>query len=240
MEALRVVGQPLPRKDASNIVTGNVVYGTDVSLPGMFHGRVIRSSIPSGRITRLDIARANSLSGVKAVITAADVPDTRFGYGIKDETIFASNTIRYAGEAIGAIVAVDEETAAEAVKLVDVEYEQTPGVFDVLEAIKDSAPLVHAELGTYQSNSTITRSWKPRPGTNILHEVESGRGNVENGFAEADHVFEDTFRTRRVQHCYLEPHGCLAKVEGDTITVWTSTQKAFIVRSALAGIFSLP
>ena len=240
MEALRVVGQPLPRKDASNIVTGNVVYGTDVSLPGMLHGRVIRSSILSGRVTRLDVSRANSLSGVKAVITAADGPDTRFGYGIKDETIFASNTIRYAGEAIGAIVAVDEETAAEAVKLVDVEYEQTPGVFDVLEAIKDSAPLVHAEMGSYECNSTITRSWKPRPGTNILHEVESGRGNVENGFAEADHVFEDTFRTRRVQHCYLEPHGCLAKVDGDTITVWTSTQKAFIVRSALAGIFSLP
>lgn len=240
MEALRVVGQPLPRKDAGNIVTGNVLYGVDVSLPGMLHGRVIRSSIPSGRITRLDVSKAKDLPGVKAVITAEDVPAIRFGYGIKDETIFASNTIRYGGEAMAAVAAVDEDTAAEAVRLVDVDYEEAPGVFDVLEAIKDGAPLVHAELATYEANSTITRSWKPRPGTNILHEVESGRGNVEKGFAEADHVFEDTFRTRRVQHCYLEPHGCLAKVEGDTITVWTSTQKAFIVRSALAGIFSLP
>lgn len=240
MESLRVVGQPLPRKDAASIVTGNVLYGVDASLPGMLHARVIRSSIASGRITRLDVSKAKSLPGVKAVITAEDVPAVRFGYGIKDETIFASNTIRYAGEAVAAVAAVDEDAAEEATRLVDVEYEETPGVFDVLEAIKDAAPLVHPEMGSYEPNSTITRGWKPRPGTNILHEVESGRGNVEAGFAEADHVFEDSFRTRRVQHCYLEPHGCLAKVEGDTVTVWTSTQKAFIVRSALAGIFSIP
>jgi CO/xanthine dehydrogenase Mo-binding subunit len=240
VESLRVVGQALPRKDAGNIVTGNVLYGVDASLPGMLHARVVRSSIASGRITRLDVSKAKSLPGVKAVITAEHVPAIRFGYGIKDETIFASNTIRYAGEAVAAVAAVDEDAAEEAARLVDVEYEETPGVFDVLEAIKDGAPLVHPEMASYEPNSTITRGWKPRPGTNILHEVESGRGNVEAGFAEADHVFEDTFRTRRVQHCYLEPHGCVAKVEGDTVTVWTSTQKAFIVRSALAGIFSLP
>lgn len=239
MEALRVVGRPLPRKDAADIVTGNVLYSVDVSFPGMLHGRVVRSSIPSGRVVCLDVSEAKNFPGVKAVITAEDVPTTRFGYGVKDERIFASK-IRYVGEAIAALAAVDEDTADEALRLVEVEYEETPGVFDVLEAIKEGAPLVHEELANYEPNRTVTSGWNPRLGTNILHQVESGRGDVEKGFAEADYVFEDTFRTRRVHHCYLEPHGCVAKVEGDTITVWTSTQRAFIVRTVLAEIFRVP
>jgi len=239
VEILRIVGEPLPRKDGSDIVTGNVVYGADVSFPGILYGRVIRSSIASGRIVKLDTSKAKEFPGVKAVITAEEAPATRFGYGIKDERIFV-NRIRYMGEVIGAVAAVDEETANEAIRLVEVQYEETPGVFDVLEAVKPGAPLVHEEMETYESNSTVPSSWKPRFGTNILHEVESGRGDLEKGFAEADRVFEDTFKTRRVQHCYLEPHACVAKAEADTITVWTSTQKAFIVRSALAEIFSIP
>jgi carbon-monoxide dehydrogenase large subunit len=239
VEALRVVGQPLPRKDGGDIVTGNVVYGADINFPGMLHGRLVRSSIASGNVIGIDISRATQLAGVKAVITADDVPSTSYGYGIKDEKVFVSK-IRYAGEPVAAVAAVDEDTADEAVKLVDVEYEETPGVFDVLDAIKEGAPLVHEELGSYKPNSTVSSNWKPQPGTNILHEIESGRGDVEKGFAEADYVFEDTFKTRRVHHCYLEPHACVAKAEGDTITVWTSTQKAFVVRSALAEIFSLP
>ena len=239
MEALRVVGQPLPRKDGGDIVTGNVFYGADVSFPGLLHGRVIRSVIASGTVIGLDVSSAKKLPGVKAVITAEDVPATRFGYGIKDETVFAKR-IRYVGEVLGAVAATTEDTANEAVKLVEVNYEETPGVFDVLKAVKEGAPLVHEEMENYHSNSTIASAWKPRFGTNILHEVEAGRGDVERGLAEADHVFEDTFTTRRVHHCYLEPHACVAKIEGDTITVWTSTQKAFIVRSALAEIFHLP
>jgi CO/xanthine dehydrogenase Mo-binding subunit len=239
VEALRVVGQPLPRKDAGDIVTGNVVYSADVSFPGMLYGRLIRSPIASGKVISIDVSKAKKLPGVKAVITADDVPPTRYGYGIKDEMVFVSK-IRYAGEPVAAVAAVDEDTANEGVRLVEVRYEETPGVFDVLEAVEPGAPLVHEEMETYESNSTIATAWKPRFGTNILHEVQSGRGDVEKGFAEADHVFEDTFRTRRVHHCYLEPHACVAKVEGDTITVWTSTQKAFVVRSALAEIFRLP
>jgi len=240
VEALRVVGQPVARKDGRDIVTGNVLYGVDMSLPGILHGRVVRSAVASGKAVRIDAAVARALSGVKAVITADDVPATRFGYGIKDEQIFAGEKIRYVGEPIAAVAAVDEETAEEAAGLVHVEYEETAGVFDVLEAAKESAPLVHEELGDYEPNRLVTREWNPSPGTNVLHRIEMSRGDVEAGFREADHVFEDTFRTRRVHHCYLEPHGCVAKVESGKITVWTSTQRVFIVRAMLAEIFAVP
>ncbi|HEY2987731.1 MAG TPA: xanthine dehydrogenase family protein molybdopterin-binding subunit [Candidatus Binatia bacterium] len=242
VEALRVVGQPVSRKDGKDIVTGNVLYGVDMSLPGMLHGRVVRSAVASGKVVRIDDAAARALSGVRAVITAADVPATRFGYGIKDEQIFAAEKIRYAGEAIAAVAALDEESAEEAAGLVQVEYEETAGVFDVLEAAKKNAPLVHTELGDYEPNRLVTREWNPSPGTNVLHHIEMSRGDVETGFREADHVFEDTFRTRRVHHGYLEPHGCAAKVEGGggKITVWTSTQRVFIVRAMLADVFGVP
>ena len=240
MEALRVVGQPVTRKDGRDIVTGNVVYGIDVTLPGMLHGAIVRSSIPSGKISRIDVSRAVGVAGVRAVLTAADVPSGRFGYGIKDELIFAADKVRYAAEPLAAIAAVDEQAAEEAARLVEVEYEPTPGIFDVLDATRDEAPLVHEDMASYEPNRLVTREWKPRLKTNVVHHNEFSRGDVEQGFRDAEHVFEDTFRTKRVHHCYMEPHGCVAKVEGDKITVWTSTQKAFIVRAMLADIFSVP
>jgi len=240
VETLRVVGQPVARKDSFDIVTGNVAYSVDVSLPGMLHGKIVRSAIPSGKVARLDVSRAKALPGVKAIIASADVPSRRFGYAVKDEQIFALSKVRYAGEPIAAIAAVDEETAEEAARLVEVEYEENPGIFGVLEATRDGAPLVHEEMGSYESNRLVTREWRPRPGTNVVHQNEFSRGDVEQGFNEADHVFEDIFKTKRVHHCYMEPHGCVARAESGRITVWTSTQRAFIVRSTLAEIFAVP
>ena len=240
METLRVVGQPVARKDSFDIVTGNVAYSVDVSLPGMLHGKIVRSAIPSGKVARLDVSRAKALPGVKAIIASADVPSRRFGYAVKDEQIFALSKIRYAGEPIAAIAAVDEETAEEAARLVEVEYEESPGLFDVLEAAREGAPLVHEQMGSYEPNRLVTREWKPCPGTNVVHKNELSRGDVEQGFNEADHVFEDIFKTKRVHHCYMEPHGCVARAESGRITVWTSTQRAFIVRSTLAEIFAVP
>jgi CO/xanthine dehydrogenase Mo-binding subunit len=240
LEALRIVGQPVPRKDGRDIVTGNVTYGVDVSFPGMLHGTLVRSSVASGKIVRLDAARARALPGVRAVIAAADVPSRRFGYGVKDERLFTADKVRYAGEPVAAVAAIDEETAEEAARLVEVEYEEAPGVFDLLEAARPEAPLVHEAMRDYESNRLVTREWRPSPGTNVVHQNEFSRGDVESGFREADHVFEDVFKTKRVHHAYLEPHGCVARVEGGKVTVWTSTQKSFIVRATLAEIFDLP
>src|SRR3954467_14767028 len=133
VEALRVVGQPVPRKDGKDIVTGNVLYGADVTLPGLVHGVIVRSAIPSGKIIRIDVERARAAHGVKAVLTSADVPSARFGYGVKDELIFAGGKIRYAAEPIAAVAALDEQAAEEAARLIEVEYETAPGTFDVLD-----------------------------------------------------------------------------------------------------------
>ena len=240
MEALRIVGQPVSRKDSRDIVSGNVVYGVDVNVPGMLFGKLVRSSIPSGRLRRLDVTQARSVAGVKAVLTAAEVPAVRFGYGIKDERILVADRIRYSGEPIAAIAAMDEETAEEAVRLVEVDYEERPGVFDVLDAAADEAPLVHEEMRGYEANRLVTREWKPIPGTNVVHRNEFARGDVVEGFRQADFVFEDSFKTKRVHHCYMEPHGCVARFEGGKLTVWTSTQKPFIVRATIAEIFGMP
>ncbi|MGH7825564.1 MAG: xanthine dehydrogenase family protein molybdopterin-binding subunit [Candidatus Binatia bacterium] len=240
MENFRIIGQPVSRKDGLDIVTGNVVYSVDVSLPGMLHGKVVRSSIASGRVARIDVTHARALPGVAALITAADVPSTRFGYAITDEQIFATEKIRYSGEPLAAVAAVDEPTADEAARLVEVDCEEAPGVFDALEAMAENAPLVHQDMASYKVNPLLTRNWNPSPGTNILHQAEFSRGEVDRGFREADQVFEDTFRTRRLHQCYLEPHGCVAKVEGGKITVWTSTQRPFVIRSMLATIFGVP
>lgn len=177
MEPLRIVGQPVARKDSVDIVAGNVAYSVDVSLPGMLHGKIIRSSIPSGKVARLDVSRAKALPGVKAIIAAVDVPSRRFGYAVKDEQIFAFSKVRYAGEPIAAIAAVDEETAEEAAMLVEVEYEESPGLFDVLEAARDGARLVHEQMDSYEPNRLVTREWKPCPGTNIVHKNKFSRGD---------------------------------------------------------------
>jgi CO/xanthine dehydrogenase Mo-binding subunit len=195
LEALRVVGQPVTRKDGHDIVTGNVVYGVDVTFPGMLHGVIVRSSIPSGKISRIEVSRALGVAGVKAVLTAADVPSKRFGYGIKDELVFVADKVRYAAEPLAAIAAVDEQAAEEAARLVEVEYEPMPGIFDVLDATRDGAPLVHEDMASYEPNRLVTREWKPRLKTNVVHHNEFSRGDVEQGFREAEHVFEDTFRT---------------------------------------------
>ncbi|HWO42504.1 MAG TPA: hypothetical protein VNO43_11940, partial [Candidatus Eisenbacteria bacterium] len=181
MTGLRIIGQHVSRKDGRDIVTGNVVYGPDISLPGMLYGKVLRSTIASGRVVRIDVSRARALAGIAAVITAADVPSTRFGYAITDEQIFASPKIRYAGEPLAAIAAVDANTADEAARLIEIEYEETPGVFDPLDAMKDGAPLVHEEMGSYKVNPLLTRTWNPSPGTNIVHRIEYARGEVERG-----------------------------------------------------------
>src|SRR5688572_19962306 len=102
----------------------------------MLHGVIVRSSIPSGKISRINVSRALSVAGVKAVLTAADVPSRRFGYGIKDEFIFAGDKVRYAAEPLAAIAAIDEQTAEEAARLVEVDYDPTPGIFDVLDATR--------------------------------------------------------------------------------------------------------
>jgi CO/xanthine dehydrogenase Mo-binding subunit len=233
----KVIGKPYPRLDGPDAAMGRAAYTADVSLPAMLHGKLFRSSVPHAKIRRLDVSRARELAGVAAVLTAEDVPRKRFGFTVQDEQIFAAEKVRYAGDVIAAVAAVDEETAEQAIRLIDCDYEELPGVFNLDDALRENAPLVHEELASYRLNSALARDWHPIAGTNIAHQTVYAKGDIDLGFDEADEVFDDTFRSQQVQHCSLEPHAVVVHWDGERLTVWTSTQKVFLVRSGLANLF---
>jgi carbon-monoxide dehydrogenase large subunit len=240
VKQLRVVGKPLPRLDGVDSVTGRATYTVDVTLPGMLHAKLFRSSFSHAKIRRLDVSRARALPGVASVLTADDAPGKRFGFGVQDETLFARDKARYVGDVIAAVAAVDEETANQAVDLVECDYEPLPAALTLDEALGEKAPLVHEELMSYRLNTVLARDWHPVYGTNIAHQTSFSKGDIDRGFAEADEIFDDTFRSQQVQHCSLEPHAVVAEWNGDRLTLWTSTQKVFLVRSGLADLFDLP
>src|SRR3990172_5449071 len=239
-QEFKVIGYPIPRLDSREIVTGKVTFGVDVALPGMLFGKVVRSPIPHGRILSIDVSEAERLPGVVAVVTAKDVLGNRFGFALKDETVFAVDKVRYIGDAVAAVAASDEKTAEKAAGLIRVEYDELPAVFDPVEAMRGDAPLVHPAMSTYETARLLKGAWKPVSGSNIVHRAEFAKGDVEKGFKEADLIFEDIFTTSQIHHCYIEPHAVVAKADFERITVWSCTQQPFPLRSCLAGIFGLP
>jgi carbon-monoxide dehydrogenase large subunit len=240
VKQFKVVGKPLPRLDGVDSVTGRATYTVDIALPGLFHARLFRSPFPHAKIRRLDLRHARALSGVAAVLTAEDAPAKRFGFGVQDEELFARDKARYVGDVIAAVAASDEATAEQAVDLIECDYEFLPAALTVEEALAENAPLVHEQLDSYRLNTVLARDWHPVFGTNIAHQTSFAKGDIDRGFAEADEIFDDTFRSQQVQHCSLEPHAVVADWDGDHLTLWTSTQKVFLVRSGLADLFDLP
>jgi len=239
MAEYRVIGTPVERVDGPEMLSGQALYGPDVKLPGMLWGKILRSPIPHGKVLRVDGEKAKKHPGVKAVISARDVPTRRYGYAIEDEHIFAIDKVRYVGQPVAAVAAIDEDTAEEALSLIDVEYNELPAVFDAEEAIRDGAPLVH-DLGQLNARSVYLASWHPVKGTNIIHQASNQRGNVETALQKADYVFEDTFRPSQIHHSYMEPHATLVAVRGGTITVWTCSQEVFELRTVMAALFGVP
>jgi carbon-monoxide dehydrogenase large subunit len=237
---LKVVGNSLPRLDGADTVTGRAAYTVDVVLPGTLYAKLFRSSVPHAKIHGLDVSRARALSGVVAVLTASDVPRRRFGFTVQDEELLAGDKVRYIGDVIAAVAARDEQTAEAALSLIDCEYEELPAALTAEEALKESAPLVHESFDSYRLNDVLARSWHPVPGTNIAHQAVYSKGNIDAGFAAADRIFDDVFSAQQVQHCPLEPHAVVASWDDERLTVWTSTQKVFLVRSGLADLFDLP
>jgi carbon-monoxide dehydrogenase large subunit len=231
----KVLGKSFPRVDAADKVSGRSQYAGDVYLPGMLICKVLKSSRPHARILGIDTSQAEQLPGVRAVITGKDVPDVRFGSGaVKDRRVFALEKVRYVGEPLAAVAAVDEITALEALDLIRVEYADLPAVTDPIAALKPDAPLVHADLPGYEG-------YAAGMGGNVCTILNSGRGEVDKAFAEAEHVFEDTFRSQGINQGYLEPMACVATTDpSGRIHVWTSTQGPYQVRGALAAVLQLP
>lgn len=218
---LAVVGKRLPKVDAVEKLMGKAVYGTDIELPGMLYGKILRSPHPHARIVRIDTSRAQKLPGVKAVVTAEDTPKTRYSIsrrpsGVKDEQVLAFDKVRYIGDEVAGVAAIDEDIAEEALGLIKVEYELLPAVFEPEDAIKEDAPRVFGD-------------------SNVAKHVHATRGDVDRGFREADYVFEDRFRTQHVHQCHLEQTDCVASWDvSGKVTIWITSMDAYTVRFILA------
>jgi CO/xanthine dehydrogenase Mo-binding subunit len=242
-KSLNVAGVSVPRLDGVEKVTGTAQYTGDVSLPGMGFAKILRSPTPHARIVNIDARKAESLPGVFAVLTRDDLSglNSRYGAIYKDQSIVAADKVRYAGDPVAAVLAVDEMTAEQALDLIDVDYEDLPSMTDIEEAIAEGAPLVHEQ---WQGKAELRGSSYGAPdrfkGTNICSHFGYARGDVEKAFQKSDYVFEDTFRFPKVQHYSMEPHVMIAHFEQDHLTVWSACQDPFGLRDHLAAIFSLP
>jgi CO/xanthine dehydrogenase Mo-binding subunit len=245
METMEI-GKSVRRLDYETKVTGKALYLADMNIPGMCHGKILRSPYPHARIKRIDTSKALRVAGVVAIITRDDIVhdegiDPYYGPVFADQTIVAIDKVRHVGDPVAAIAARDADAAEEALRLIDVEYEELPAVLDVHEALKPGAPLVHDSVRIPESGFADLVEIKPVEGTNICTHFKLNRGDIEKGFAESDHVFEDTFTLPATQHCFLETHACIASVEpGGRITVWATTQNPFVVRTQLSNIFKVP
>jgi CO/xanthine dehydrogenase Mo-binding subunit len=231
------VGHPIARLDAPEKVTGRAVYGVDLKLAGMLHAKILRSPVPHARIVHIDTARAERLTGVRAVVTGADAPYTHNAAIIKDWPFLAQEKVRHVGEAVAAVAAVDEETAEEALGLIDVEYADLPAVFDPEEAMRDGAPLIHERLMEYPR----AEAFHPLPGTNVCNYYKLRRGDAEAAFADCHVVMEERYTTAMMQHCPMEVHVAVAQQSVDgRLTVWTSAQSPYWTRAELATALGIP
>lgn len=240
------IGKSVRRLDYQTKVTGRALYLGDLQVPGMCHGKILRSPLPHARIKKIETSKALKIPGVLAVITRDDIVhdegiEPYYGPVFKDQTLVAVDKVRHVGDPVAAVAALSVDAAEEALSLIDVEYDELAAVLNVQEALNPGATLVHESVRIPESGFADLAELKPVEGTNICTHFKLNRGDIQKGFAEADHVFEDIFTLPATQHSFLETHACIASVEpGGRITVWATTQNPFVVRTQLANIFKLP
>ncbi len=223
-ETYRVIGKKVPRLDALSKAMGDLRYVSDLQLPGILVGKVLRSPLPHAKILQIDISRAIRVAGVKAVITAADTPGRKFcmNPAWANNMLLQDENVRYVGDQVAAVAAIDEDTALEAISLIKVDYEPLPAVFDPEEAMKPGAPKIHQEENNI-----------------ALHSVRNF-GDVEQGFRESDYLCEGTFYSPAIAHCCMEPRGCVAEYDrSGKLTVWSTTQTPHPLREELSEVLGL-
>ncbi|MFC2093509.1 molybdopterin cofactor-binding domain-containing protein [Bacteroidota bacterium] len=224
---LSIVGKRLPKIDAPDKATGRALYTDDLTLPNMIYGKFLLSPHAHARIISINTEKAKALPSVKVVLAGADVPDITYGTSPPryDENILAKDKVRFVGDVVAAVAAVDEETCYKAIKLIDVEYEVLPAVFDPEEAMKDGAP----------------RLFDHKYDNNINTRVDHHFGDIDKGFAEADHIREERFVGNRIYQNPMEPHCAIAEWDRHgRVTLYTSTQVVHYVHHQLSHILGLP
>ncbi|MGB8647825.1 MAG: xanthine dehydrogenase family protein molybdopterin-binding subunit [Anaerolineae bacterium] len=225
------IGESIPRVDAVEKVTGAAKFADDLQFgPGLLYGRLVRSPHPHALIKKIDASKALALPGVKAVVTGADTPGY-IGLYLQDRHIFCTDRARYIGDPVAGVVATNEEIAEQACKLVEVEYEVLPALFDPEVSARPEAPQIHPELGDYHYVDFIF----PKPGTNISNHFKIRKGDVEGAWAQCEVIVQQTYRVPQIQHVPIEPHVAVAQAEqSGKVTLWATSQSPFAQRNLIA------
>ena len=246
MPDYKYIGKATTKVDALERVTGQAQFGADISLSGMLHGKVLRSPHPHAKIKKIDYSEALKLDGVKAVVTAADLPDLEdaraaFGgeliidLGHLRKYVIAHDKALFEGHAIAAVAATTVDIAEQALNLIKVDYEVLPPVETALQAMEPDAPLLNDDLYTKSLGA------KPDKPSNIAAIIEHDRGDVDKAFQESDIVVEETYDTLMVHQGYIEPQACLASADHEgKVTLWTSTQGTFNTQNQISASLKLP
>ena len=234
---LKVVGRDEKRVEAVEKLTGTAFYAGDLTIPGMLYAKIKKSPHARARILKINTEKAKELPGVYAILTGDQI-DAKLGLYLVDKYVLAREVVKHYGEAVAAVAADSLLTAQKAVDLIDVEYEPLEPVLDPVKALEDKSNLVHPDLGTY---SYVKDCFTPVPGTNIANHTKLRKGDLEKGFAEADHIIERQYTNPNVQHVPMETHIAIGQwTVGDKVTIWTSAQSAFTVRKLFCYSFGLP
>src|SRR6267142_2327772 len=246
---VRGVGLSIPRPDGPEKVTGQVPYVADITPRGLLHAKLLRSPHAHAKIIKIDTSKAKALPGVRAVLTAGDIPELKHKVPTRAHAVLAIDRVVFAGQPVAAVAADEPAIAEEALDLLDVEYAVLPAAVDPLESMKPGAPPV-AEAGTEADTSEaqahgsvagVNSEAKPAKAVNISQQSRLQRGDVAKGLAESDVVIEKTYRIPMVHQGYLEPHAVLAQWDTTgNLTLWASTQGSFNTRSEVADVLELP
>jgi xanthine dehydrogenase molybdenum-binding subunit len=214
VEPFGSVGKRIPKLGAQDKVTGRSIYIQDLKIPGMLYGKILRSVYPHARIVRIDTSRAKGLLGVRAVITAEDVPEIRFGF-MKDQTALKAGKVRSYRDEVAAVAAIDPDIAEEAISLIEVEYESLPGVFDPEAAMGENAPVVHEE----NKSNVLNLPWK------------LAAGEVDEAKRTSAFVVGDRFQLTWVTHCCMGTDGVIADFDlRNNLTIYRNTQIPYLAQ----------
>jgi CO/xanthine dehydrogenase Mo-binding subunit len=231
----QVIGQSVPRVDNTGKVTGESRYTSDILLPGTLWAKTLRSPYSHARIKGIDISRAEKAPGVCAVITGNDVRGILYGRRYRDISVLAQDRARFIGERVAAVAAETLEQAENALDLIQVDYEELPGVFDPEAAVQEGAPIIHPDVASYKGLP------KPleQPANRFVHDVFT-RGDVDIGFAQADVIVENTFTVPRVHQSFLEPHCCLVWIDDrDRVQMWSPNKVPHGLKESMSQAFGI-
>jgi len=238
MGDFRVIGSPIVRAEGADKVCGSTIYAADVHLPGLLWGKILRSPHPHARIRSIDSSRARQVPGTRAVITGRDIPNCFIGKKIRDLPVLCWDRVRFIGDRVAAVAADTLDAAEEALGLIDVEYEELPAVFDPLEAMNLNAPRIHEDVAAYDGAPEELLAVNVPNG---LTRLAWRKGDVEQGFRQADVVLEHTFRIPGRHQGYIEPHATVVGIDPDgRIQVWMSAKNPFGIRTQLAKAIGVP